>query len=97
MRKKVHFKSQIRRKRKRNRRNKSCGNGSKNCVAFRNAMRNGIAIGNPKLLLLYCTATTVLQGTEQPVQQNKDDSRGFQVGKHQQQQKPEQSQQNINN
>ena len=28
-------------------RNKSCGNGSKNCVAFRNAMRNGIAIGNP--------------------------------------------------
>ena len=29
-------------------RNKSCGNGSKNCVAFRNAMRNGIAIGNPR-------------------------------------------------
>ena len=28
-------------------RNKSCGNGSKNCVASRNAMRNGIAIGNP--------------------------------------------------
>ena len=28
-------------------RNKSCGNGSKNCVAFRNVMRNGIAIGNP--------------------------------------------------
>ena len=26
---------------------KSCGNGSKNCVVFRNAMRNGIAIGNP--------------------------------------------------
>ena len=31
----------------RNMRNKSCGNGSKNCVAFRNVMRNGIAIGNP--------------------------------------------------
>ena len=30
-------------------RNKSCGNGSKNCVAFRNVMRNGIAIGNPNL------------------------------------------------
>ena len=30
-------------------RNKSCGNGSKNCVAFRNAMRNGIAIGNPTI------------------------------------------------
>ena len=30
-------------------RNKSCGNGSKNCVAFRNEMRNGIAIGNPSL------------------------------------------------
>ena len=28
-------------------RNKSCGNGSKNYVAFRDAMRNGIAIGNP--------------------------------------------------
>ena len=28
---------------------KSCGNGSKNCVAFRNVMRNGIAIGNPNL------------------------------------------------
>ena len=33
----------------RNMRNKSCGNGSKNCVAFRNVMRNGIAIGNPSL------------------------------------------------
>ena len=30
-------------------RNKSCGNGSKNCVAFRNLMRNGNAIGNPSL------------------------------------------------
>ena len=28
---------------------KSCGNGSKNCIAFRNVMRNGIAIGNPNL------------------------------------------------
>ena len=28
-------------------RHKSCGNGSKNCVAFRIAMRNGIVIGNP--------------------------------------------------
>ena len=28
-------------------RNKACGNGSKNCVVFRNAMRNGIKIGNP--------------------------------------------------
>ena len=39
----------IRRKRKRNMRNKSCGNGSKNCVACRNAMRNEIAIGNPSV------------------------------------------------
>ena len=28
-------------------RNKSSENGSKSCVAFRNAMRNGIAIENP--------------------------------------------------
>ena len=30
-------------------RNKSCGNGSKICVLFRNAMRNGIAIENPNV------------------------------------------------
>ena len=34
-------------------RNKSCGNGSKNCVAYRNAMRNGIAIGNPSIKLIF--------------------------------------------
>ena len=34
-------------------RNKSCGNGSKNCVAFRNVMRNGIAIGNPNFAAIY--------------------------------------------
>ena len=34
-------------------RNKSCGNGSKYCVAFRNVMRNRIAIGNPTLTLLH--------------------------------------------
>ena len=33
-------------------RNKSCGNGSKICVPFRNAMRNGIAIGNPMYYLV---------------------------------------------
>ena len=33
-------------------RNKSCGNDSKNCVAFRNAMCNGIAIGNPTFYLI---------------------------------------------
>ena len=48
MRKKGQFYSQIRRKRKRNMRNKSCGNGSNNCVAYRNVMRNGIVIGNPR-------------------------------------------------
>ena len=35
----------------RNIRNKYCGNGSKNCVAFRNVMRNRIAIGNPTIFL----------------------------------------------
>ena len=37
--------------------NKSCGNGSKNCVAFRNVMRNGIAIGNPNCMDLLTPIT----------------------------------------
>ena len=61
MRKKGHFKSQIRRKRMRNMRNKSCGNGSKNCVAFRNVMRNRIAIGNPSQVYGYYNKPTWLQ------------------------------------
>ena len=42
--------------------NKYCGNGSKNCVAFRKVMRNGIAIGNPSFyqlsLKIYIYLTT---------------------------------------